>query len=225
MFTGYTEAGEYVAYKAKRRELLEEVTDEEREVILASDAPPEEKISKIVCTIAKVKHVLQKLKDGELVVHGEGVGSDGRWDGTNAVIPTLIKAVQDDCWLESGETMRELQARFNVGGKRLNQALGDRVRSTFLERLYANHWPEISRGDSPCRWTEADMERRTDGPKLFDPSFRTSRFHFLRISRAAFFRGDNIPFEWLPCLCFHVIRRFRPQVRRAGRHACNLALT
>ena len=43
VFTGYDEHGEYVAYKAKRRELLEEACDEDRDAILDSDDPPEEK--------------------------------------------------------------------------------------------------------------------------------------------------------------------------------------
>src|SRR5262249_59545606 len=61
--------------------LLEEATDDEREVILAGSDPPEIKIAKIVCTTAKVKHILQKLKDGELPVQGAGIAADGRWDG------------------------------------------------------------------------------------------------------------------------------------------------
>jgi hypothetical protein len=132
VFTGYGPS-EYVAYKAKRRELLEEATDEEREVILASGDPPGVKVAKIVCTLAKVKHILQKLRDGELAVRGQGIGDDGRWDGSNAIIPTLIKAVQDDCWAESGELIRELQGKLNIAGKQVNRALEDRIRSTFFE--------------------------------------------------------------------------------------------
>jgi hypothetical protein len=133
VFTGYAPGGEYLAYKAKRRELLEEAADEEREVILASGAPPGVKVAKIVCTLAKVKHVLQKLRDGELAARGQGIGDDGRWDGSNAIIPTLIKAVQDDCWAEAGELIRELQGKLNVAGKQVNRALEDRVRSAFFE--------------------------------------------------------------------------------------------
>jgi hypothetical protein len=133
VFTGYSEAGEYFAYKAKRRELLEEAEDQERETILASSDPPAVKIAKIVCTLAKVKHILQKLKDGELPVKGEGIGPDGKWDGSNAIIPTLIRAVQNDCRAEAGDTIRELQAKLNVTGKQVNRVLEDRVRAAFFE--------------------------------------------------------------------------------------------
>jgi hypothetical protein len=133
VFTGYGPGGEYLAYKAKRRELLEEAADEEREVILASSDPPGAMVARIVCTLAKVKHILQKLRDGELAVRGHGIGDDGRWDGTNAVIPTLIRAVQDDCWAESGELIRELQGKLNVAARQVNRALEDRVRSAFFE--------------------------------------------------------------------------------------------
>src|SRR5262249_34510031 len=54
VFTGYGQSGEYIAYKAKRRELLEEAGDEEHEAILASGDSPAVKIAKIVCTLAKV---------------------------------------------------------------------------------------------------------------------------------------------------------------------------
>jgi hypothetical protein len=133
VFTGYGRGGDYLAYKAKRRELLEEATDEEREVILAGGDPPAVKVAKIVCTLAKVKHILQKLRDGELAVRGQGIGDDGRWDGSNAIIPTLIKAVQDDCWAESGEPIRQLQGQLNLAGKQVDRALEDRVRSAFFE--------------------------------------------------------------------------------------------
>ena len=133
VFTGYGEGGEYIAYKAKRRELMEEVADEDREAILTGNDRPEAKIGKIVCTIAKVKHIMQKLKDGELAARGDGIGADGRWDGSNAIIPTLIKVVQNDCWAESGETIRELQKQLDVSGKQINHALEDRTRSAFFE--------------------------------------------------------------------------------------------
>jgi len=133
VFTGYDERGEYVAYKAKRRELLEEACDEDRELILDSDDPPEEKISKIVCTVAKVQHILQKLADGELAVRGDGIGKDGRWDGSNAILPILIQVVENDCWEESGDVIRDLQEEFNVPGRRFNRALEDRVRAAFFE--------------------------------------------------------------------------------------------
>jgi hypothetical protein len=133
VFTGYDEQGEYVAYKAKRRELLEEACDEDRDLILDGDDPPEEKISKIVCTVAKVKHILQKLADGEYPIHGEGLTKDGRWDGTNAILPILIQVVENDCWEESGDVIRDLQAELNVPGRRFNRALEDRVRSAFFD--------------------------------------------------------------------------------------------
>jgi hypothetical protein len=133
VFTGYTASGEYVAYKAKRRELLEEATDEEKEAILTSGAPPEVKIAKIVCTVAKVKHILQRLKDGELPVQGAGIAANGRWDGSNAIIPTLIRAVQNDCKAEAGETMEALAKQLGVRMKQVNQALEDRVRTAFFD--------------------------------------------------------------------------------------------
>jgi len=133
VFTGYTMSGEYVAYKAKRRELLEEATDDEREVILAGGDPPEIKIAKIVCTAAKVKHILQKLKDGELPVQGAGIAADGRWDGSNAIIPTLIRAVQNDCKAEAGDTMEALAKQLGVRMKQVCQALDDRVRTAFFD--------------------------------------------------------------------------------------------
>ena len=133
VFSGYDDRGEYIAYKAKRRELLEEACDEDRELILAGDDPPEAKISKIVCTVAKVQHILQKLADGELTVRGEGLGKDGRWDGSNAILPILIKVVEDDCWEESGDLIQELQRELDVPGRRVNRALEDRVRSAFFE--------------------------------------------------------------------------------------------
>jgi hypothetical protein len=133
VFTGYGPTGEYVAYKAKRRELLEQAADEEREAILAGSEAPGVKLAKIVCTLAKVKHILQKLRDGELAIRGQGIGDDGRWDGSNAIIPTLIKAVQADSWAESGELIRELQGKLNIAGKQVNRALEDRVRSAFFE--------------------------------------------------------------------------------------------
>ena len=91
------------------------------------------KISKIVCTVAKVQHILQKLGDGEFAVRGDGIGKDGRWDGSNAIVPTLIQVVENDCWEESGDLIRELQAEFNVPGRRVNRALEDRVRSAFFD--------------------------------------------------------------------------------------------
>ncbi|MGA2255432.1 MAG: hypothetical protein ABSG53_12270 [Thermoguttaceae bacterium] len=133
VFTGYDERGEYVAYKAKRRELLEEASDEDREAILEGDDPPEEKISKIVCTVAKVQHILQKLADGEFAIRGDGIGKDGCWDESNAILPILIQLVEDDCWTEAGDLIRDLQAEFNVPGRRINRALEDRVRSAFFE--------------------------------------------------------------------------------------------
>ncbi len=133
VFTGYDQNEEYVAYKAKRQELLEEACDEDRDAILDSDDPPEEKISKIVCTVAKVQHMLQKLADGEIGVRGEGIGKDGRWDGSNSILPILIKVVEDDCWAESGDVIEDLQSELNVPGRRINRALEDRVRSAFFE--------------------------------------------------------------------------------------------
>jgi len=133
VFTGYTMSGEYVAYKAKRRELLEEATDHEREVILAGGDPPETKIAKIVCTAAKVKHILQKLTDGELPIQGTGIAADGRWDGSNAIIPTLIRAVQKDCKAEAGDTMEALAKGLGVSMKLINQAIEDRVRTAFFD--------------------------------------------------------------------------------------------
>ncbi len=127
VFTGYDQNEEYVAYKAKRQELLEEACDEDRDAILDSDDPPEEKISKIVCTVAKVQHMLQKLADGEIGVRGEGIGKDGRWDGSNSILPILIKVVEDDCWAESGDVIEDLQSELNVPGRRINRALEDRV--------------------------------------------------------------------------------------------------
>ena len=131
VFTGYA-AGEYGAYKAKRRELLEEATDDERDAILASSDPPAIKIAKIVCTVAKVKHILQKLKGGELSVQGAGIGPDGKWDGSNAIIPTLIRAVQNDCKAEAGDTMERLAKELGVGIKEVHQALEERIRAAFF---------------------------------------------------------------------------------------------
>ena len=133
VFTGYDERGDYVAYKAKRRELLEEASDEDRDAILDGDDPPEEKIGKIVCTVAKVKHMLQKLADGEFAIRGEGIGKDGRWDGSNAILPILIKVVEDDCWAESAEVIHDLQTEFNVPGRRVNRAWKIACRSAFFE--------------------------------------------------------------------------------------------
>ena len=125
VFTATTADGEYVAYKAKRRELLEEASDEERDAILAGDDPPAVKVAKVVCTPAKVRHILRKFADGEF--------PGGKWDGSNAVVPALIKAVLEDCWAEAGETIRALSGELGVGVKQVNRAIEDRVRVAFFD--------------------------------------------------------------------------------------------
>lgn len=120
VFTYIVPEGEYIAYKAKRRELSEEAVDEEKEKILKSNDSPHSKIAKIVCTVAKVNHIRQKLRD-------EGVD-----DGSNAVIPKLAAALIKDVWEESADTIESLG--FKVNRKAINKAIEDRVRKIFFDQ-------------------------------------------------------------------------------------------
>ena len=134
VFTTYDEDGQYIAYKAKRRELLEEVPEEVEEAILRGKDRPAVKIARIICTPTKVKHILQKLKDGEIQVRGSGIDETGRWDGSNSILPTLIKTVQDDCWQESKDKVLLLQEKIgNVSGRDINKSIEDVVRKSFFD--------------------------------------------------------------------------------------------
>lgn len=134
VFTSYDEEGKYIAYKAKRRDLEEEVTEEEEEVILKNDDKPAVKIARIVCTPSKVKHIFQKLQDGEIQVKGMGIDESGKWDGSNAIIPTLAKIVQDDCWEESKDKILSLQGKLGkVNGREINNTIKDIVTRVYFD--------------------------------------------------------------------------------------------
>jgi hypothetical protein len=135
VFTARDSSNNYVAYKAKRRELLEEAIDEERLTILTSAIPPAAKIARVVLGRGRVKHILQKLADGILGLEPNslGIGEDGRWDGSNAVLPTLIEAVKADVREECGDTLAQLCEELKVKQRDVNRALDERVRAAFFD--------------------------------------------------------------------------------------------
>jgi hypothetical protein len=119
VYTHITEDGEYIIYKAKRRDLLEEATEEEQAEILASAESPENKIAKIVCTKAKVKHILAKINDR------------GEWDDTNSVLGQLSEEVIADVWEESEDLIEKLPVE--APKKKIDRAIDERVRKVFFD--------------------------------------------------------------------------------------------
>lgn len=119
VFSAVTPQGEYITYKAKRRELSEEAIDEERATILASDEKPQVKIAKIVVPIARFKHIWQKFID---------LGKD---HGSNDIIPELVKAVVKDVWDESSQTIEELG--LSVQKRAIDKAVEERVKVLYFD--------------------------------------------------------------------------------------------